>query len=51
MEILDNYEEIFDNAIKEGILSDNEEDDIYAGMQEILCICIQRMRNTTSRIK
>lgn len=31
MEILDNYEEIFDNAIKEGLLSENEDDYIYAG--------------------
>ena len=31
MDILDNHEEIFDNAIKEGILSENEKDEIYAG--------------------
>ena len=31
MEILDNYKEVFDNAIKEGILSENENDKIYAG--------------------
>ena len=31
MEILDNYEKIFDNAIEKGIFSDNEEDDIYVG--------------------
>ena len=31
MEFLDNYEEIFENAIKEGLLSDNEKDETYAG--------------------
>lgn len=31
MEILNNYEEIFDNAIKEGILSNSEKDKNYAG--------------------
>ena len=31
MEILDNHEEIFENAIKQGLLSENEKDDTYAG--------------------
>lgn len=31
MEILENHKEIFDNAIKAGILSNNEADAIYAG--------------------
>ncbi len=31
MKFLGNYDEIFDNAIKDGILSDNINDEIYAG--------------------
>ena len=31
MKILDNHLEIFENAIKQGLFSENEKDDIYVG--------------------